>query len=156
MKKPLSFVLILTGLFIFGCSKLNDNPPDYVKDGAAYKEGIEGLMIYFILADASGAMTTSEGKVSLTISEAHSKWFSWSFEFIETELYSMSFNVKKTDFRKAKMGIGASEREVILCPIGRIVYSSFSRKPSEMTGKVKMIFQRPDGRILKGEERVFF
>lgn len=159
MKKPCSFVIIiLVLLFISGCGQLNDNPPDYVKSVTAYKEGAEGLMIYFILADASGAMTTSDGKVSLTISETRREWSSWRSGFIETEeeLYSIAFSVKKTDFRKTKVGMGAFEHEVILYPIGRVTYSSFRRKPSEMTGKVKIEFQRPDGRILKGEETVFF
>ena len=124
----------------------------------ALKEGAEGLEIYFILADSSGAMTTSDGKVTLTIYETYSRWSSWSSKFIERDLplYSRSFNVKKTDFRKTKVGMGAFEHEVILYPIGRIKYSSFNRKPSEMTGKVKLIFQTPGGRILKGEERVSF
>ncbi|MDI6766586.1 MAG: hypothetical protein QME52_07165 [Bacteroidota bacterium] len=103
-------------------------------------------MIYFILADASGAMTTSDGKVILTIYE-RSYW---------VKLYSRSFNVKKTDFQKTKVGMSAFEREVILCSIGRITYSSFTRWPYKMTGKVDLEFQRPDGQILTGSETVSF
>ena len=158
MKKLFIIVQMLGIMFLSGCAQLNDNPPEYVKDVVAYKEGSEGLMIYFILADASGAMTTSDGKVTLTIYETDIEWSFWRSEFIETEvkLYSASFNVKKQDFRKTKVGIGAFEHEVILCPVGRIEYSSFTKRPSKMTGKVKLEFQRPDGRVLKGEGTIIF
>lgn len=159
MKKPCIFALILAILFIFGCnnlnkSPLNENPPDYIKSVNVYKEGSEGIMIYFILADASGAMTTSDGSVTLTIvPEDRDCWACYG------DLYNMSYTVKKTNFQKAKVGIGAFEHEVILCSIGRIPYSSFQLYylPEEVrTGEVKLEFQRPDGKILKGKSVIFF
>ena len=159
MKIQFSFILIFTLLVISGCnhlnkSPLNENPPDYIKSVNVYKEGSEGIMIYFILADASGAMTTSDGSVTLTIvPEDHDCWANYG------DLYTMSYNVKKTNFQKAKVGVGAFEHEVILCSIGRIPYSSFQLYylPEEVrTGEVNIEFQRPDGKILKGKSVIFF
>ncbi|MGB9678261.1 MAG: hypothetical protein ACPLZ9_06560 [Candidatus Ratteibacteria bacterium] len=103
-------------------------------------------------------MTTSDGWVTLTISEIHSEWSSLKSDFVDTEitLYSSSFEVKKNNFQKTKVGVGAFEHEVILCPIGRIDYSSFRKKPSETTGKVKIEFQTPNAHIYKGEDTIFF
>jgi hypothetical protein len=153
MKKLLIPVLMLSIMFLLSCSQLNDNPPDYVKEVVAYKEGSEGFMIYFILADASGKMTTSNGNITLTISETRNSYY---FGIYEVKLYSTSFNVKKTDFKKANVGRGAFKHKVILCSIGRIAYSSFMNRPNAATGKVKLEFQRSDGQILKGEKAVFF
>ncbi len=158
MKKLCSFILLLI-IFVSGCDLLlNDNPPSYIKDVVAYKEGSEGIEIYFILADDSGAMTTSDGTVFLTITETHTEWNTRVSKFIEIEekLYSKTISVKKTDFRKAKVGTGAFEHEVILYLIGRVDYSSLTKKPSEMSGKVKVEFQMPNGKLLKGETTIFF
>jgi hypothetical protein len=51
-----------------GCG-LNSNPPDYVMEFVAYKEG-DGLIIDFVLADASGMPTTADGQVALSSVEA--------------------------------------------------------------------------------------
>jgi len=157
MKKLCSFVIILVLLFVSGCSSLNENAASYIKDTVAYKEGDSALVVYFILADASGVMTTSSGKVYLTISESHSEWSGSDFVETNVELYSVSFNVVKTDFQKTKVGTAAFEHVVILCSFGRITYSSFTRKPSEMTGKVKIEFH-PDGAgsVLTGSSTVIF
>src|SRR5262245_59143627 len=47
---------------------LNTNPPAYMKDVMAYKEG-DGLVVYFTLADASGALTRAEGFITVTVRE---------------------------------------------------------------------------------------
>lgn len=145
-------------IFCLRCG-LNERTPAYIKDMVAYKEG-DGLFVYFILADSSGAMTTSDGKVTLTIT--------WTLhEFVEVELYSKTFTVQKTDFQRAKVGIGAFEHEVIAYTIGRIPYSSFAGKSKKEfdyfverglagSGEVKVEFQRPDGVILKGNETIYF
>ena len=153
---PLSLLSILV---ICGCDLiLNENPPHYIKNVAAYKEGTDGILIYFILADESGAMTTSDGSVTITVSETISKWSSTNDDYIEKDhvLYSTTIGAKKTDFRKTKIGMGAFERDAIIFPVGRIEYSLFRSNPSETTGKVKIEFQRPDGKILKGEDSIFF
>ena len=156
--KKLFICFIMFFVLFSGCASLNDNSPAYVKEVVAYKEGSEGLMIYFILADSSGSMTTSDGYVTLTISETHSEWSSLTSEYIDTEitLYSASFEVKKTNFQKAKVGVGAFEHEVILCSLGRIDYSSFRKRPSEISGKVKIEFQTHNALRYKGEDTIFF
>lgn len=113
MRLLCSSILISAILLTFGCSQLNDNPPEYIKEFVVYKEG-QGLMIYLILADESGAMTTSDGGVILTIS-----YTAYNKEIVLKEIYR---KVKKSDFQKAKVGLGPFQREVILYPIGRIPY----------------------------------
>ena len=109
-------------------------------------------------SDDSGAMTTSDGKVYLTISETHSEWSGSDFVEIKDELYSASFNVVKTDFQKTKVGLGAFEHEVILCSLGRIAYSSLRGFKTSTTGEVEVEFLRSDGvgGVLRGSETVFF
>jgi len=151
-------VLIMSVMFLSGCAQLNSNPPEYVKNVAAYKEGSDGLVVYFILADASGAMTTSDGEVTLTIFETHNEFSYTTYEIInrDEELFMASLNVKKADFYKTKVGMGAFEHDAIIFSFGRIPYSAFLRKPSEMSGKVKLEFRTPDGRVLEGEETIIF
>ena len=101
---------------------------------------------------------SSDGKVTLVITEIHNESYNWLGKFIENqyEVYSTSFDVRKTDFEETKVGMGVFEREVIECTVGRVGYSLFTIKPSQMSGKVKLEFQRPDGQILKGEVTVLF
>jgi len=129
---------------------LNDNPPDYVKDVVALEEGSDGLSIYFILADASEKMTTSESTVTLTIVQDD------LFSDAEVELYSRVVEVKKADFQEGTAGLGAFKHEVIAYRFARLDYSSFKEMPSESSGKVRIEFKTPDGRILTGEDTVFF
>jgi hypothetical protein len=62
-------VILLAVIVLISSCVLNQNPPDYMKDVLAYKEGSDGLVIYFILADSSGQMTTADGLINLIISE---------------------------------------------------------------------------------------
>ncbi len=140
------------------CSRLNERPPSYIRDVTAYKEGSDGLMVYFVLADANGAMTTSDGTVSLRITQTRIAVDPHSFQTRQTDehLYSTDFKVKKKEFRKTKVGLGAFERDVILYAVGRIPYSSFAKRPSEPIGKVSLWFQTPDNRPLQGEGTIIF
>jgi len=135
----------------------NGNPPSYVKDVVAYSEGSDAFMVYFILADSSGNMTTSDGNVELTISETVYSYsrYSGSSES-ERVLYFATLDIKSTDFQRGKVGIGAFERDAVLYLLGRIPYSWFSRWPSESSGKVHILFQTPSGEVLEGEDFVIF
>lgn len=113
-------------------------------------------MIYFILADRSGAMTTSDGDVTVTIYQTETIWSYGELTDRDVILYRLSAHVTKRDFVKTTVGLGAFEHEVILCPIGRVTYSEFAMQPTETTGKVVIDFKTPDGRVLRGEEVVFF
>ena len=151
MKRLFIPILILSIMFLSSCGKLNDNPPEYVKEVVAYKEGSEGLIIYLILADGSGAMTTSDGKVTLAVYETPFICFGEA-----PKLYSTSLNIEKTDFYKTEVGTGSFKHKVIVYSFGRIAYSSFRKKPYEAYGKVKLKFHCTDGRVLKGEDAIYF
>ena len=157
VKRSWIVTVILIVLGLIGCVSLNENPPNYIKSVVAYKEG-PGLAVYFVLADINGAMTTSDGRATLIISETKLDWDSQYFENIEREsvLYSNSFVIQKNNFCLTKVGIGAFEHNVILYSFGRIAYSSFRKQPTEMFGKIKLIFQKPDGQIIEGEDSVLF
>src|SRR5512136_2664626 len=57
--------LMLAMAILGGCS-MNTNPPDYIKQFTVYKEG-DGIIIYFILADKSGQMTTYDGEATIEV-----------------------------------------------------------------------------------------
>lgn len=159
MRKIYSFfIFFIIILFVSGCGQLNQNPPDYIKKVVTYKEETDGLMIYFILADASGEETTADGTVTLFISETRKEKDYWSDESTEKEvdLYSIEFDINKTDFHKAKIGQGAFEHTAIIYSMGRIKYSLFTEQPSEMYGKVRIAFQTPDRQMLRGEDTISF
>jgi len=152
-KKLLTLSLLLLALIACG---LNDNPPEYVKELVAYEEG-DGLIIYFILADASGAMTRARGRASLTITQTTWEW-DRSLGYLreqEQVLYNVTVRVDKSDFRKATVGLGLFQREVILYSFGRIPYSRFWRRPEEGIGKVRLAFHCSSG-VLEAQETVFF
>lgn len=178
LKLILIFIFILTTLLVFGCTRLNQNPPEYIKELVVYTEGYDNLIVYFILADKSGAMTTSEGTAKLTIKDKRScirpaykmvttpkgyKSVPLSEEEIQAileecrkPLLELSLEIKKTDFGKHKIGKGAFEHKVILCPIGRIPYSTFTKSPYTSDGTVILEFQTVDGRTLKAREKFYF
>lgn len=126
-----------------GCSSLNDNPPDYIKDVVAYNEGGNGLVVYFILADSTGAMTTADGEVQLTIGCPYGV------------RYDHSFTVSKGDFRKASVGLGAFEHDVIAYSFGRIEYSELALEPRP-SGRhgVVIEFSPSSGGVIRGNTDV--
>lgn len=158
----LLFILVMDGLLLAGCSSmipLNNAPPSYIKETVAYKEGSYGLEFYIILADATGAMTTANGTLELEITETHlyiSKY--GSIEERNLLLFSTRTVVSRSSFGRAKVGKGEFRHEVILFPFERkrIPYSSFSKRPSETDGKVRVTFVTEDGRSLKGEDTISF
>jgi hypothetical protein len=117
-------------------------------------------MVYFILADATGAMTTSPGKVTVAISENRHPRSNYGegspSDYEVTLLYSTSVSVNHSDFVRTKIGLGAFAHDAIICPIGRIKYASFSRAPQEPDGKVAVSFELANGRTLKGNDTIFF
>jgi hypothetical protein len=102
-------------------------------------------------------MTTASGMLELEISETRHDFSMYGgMSERNLSLFSTRMAVPRSSFRRAKVGLGAFEHEVILFPIGRISYSSFSKRPSEMTGKVQVTFITDDSRSLKGEETIIF
>lgn len=146
---------------LLGCDAvlpLNDRPPSYIKQVTAYKEGSDGVLVYVVLADQSGQMTTSDGELELTISETQSKYSTHSgLTERQLELYSTKHTVSKADFQRATVGMGAFEHDVILVTPGRIPYSRFRQSPTESFGKVNVTFTPKVGSSpIKGEEAVVF
>ena len=141
------FLTLSIVILIMGCG-LNQNPPSYIKQVSAYKEGSDGLVVYFILADSSGAMTTSEGTVIIEISEERSNGNS-------VILYKKTVPVLLSGFSKTKIGQGSFQRDAILFSFGRITYSSLISKPQAFSGKVKIDFTS-GGKTMQGEESIYW
>lgn len=145
----LGVILLATFGRYFGLSRnspsvSSSRPPDYVKEVVAYKEGTRAFAIYFILADANGVETSAAGKTTLEITSGSDR------------LLSFDIDVEESDFTRAKLGRGAFEHEGLICSFGRIAYSRFSKQPTTSTGKVRVKFQLANGRVLEGEDTVFF
>ena len=148
MKKLAVIVIFLAVLFVAGCG-LPTTPPAYIKDVVAYKEGPDGLLIYFALSDSSGNETTCDGDVTLTI-------VGEPFGEPATELYRSDFSIKESDFQRVEVGMGAFKRKRIVYSVGRLVYSSFTEDPHDVSGKVVIEFKPRSGNILSGYDTVFF
>ena len=113
------------------------------------------MVIYFILADDTGAPTTADGTAKLTISD-WSPDDGFTSERWTVPLLSISLDIKKTDFQKQEVGKGDYKRKVILCSLGRIPYSKFSRRPYRRNGFVILEFQSMDGKLFKAREEIHF
>lgn len=151
MKKTKKLVFIcFVFLTILSCSNLNDNQPDYIKDLVMYSEGSDGKIIYFILADQSGAMTTSDGFLNLIIT-GKDQYGS------DRKMLHLGLDVQKKHFQKTKIGIGAFARDAIVYSFGRIPYSHFDYVPNTTTiVKMSLMFRTKNGNVLQSnKEHVF-
>lgn len=161
MKIKFKLILVLLIIAFTQCDNfntkkatiLNTKSPDYIKDIVAYKEGSEGLIIYFILADIDGAMTTSDGELIVSIVEEDG---SGQYIIAYGPLYQIKSDVKKENFIKTNVGTGSFQHEVILCSLGRIPYSEFIRKIKYSVGKINIEFKLNNGKVLKGDTTIFF
>ncbi|SRR6266508_1123450 len=128
-----TYIVGLLCLSLVACERLNTNLPEYIKDVVVYKEGSDGLVVYFVLADASGAMTTADGEVSLVILQERNQYSreTGRMETQSTTLLLRTFNITKSDFRKTTVGQGTFQHTAILCSMGRIRYSDFEATPSD-------------------------
>ena len=114
----------------------NTNRPNYLKNLTVYKEGQDGLVIYFILADNFGQPTAYDGLVLLRITR----------EDDPLQHVYIRKRVKCSDFSSTTIGLGPYKRKTILYPFGRIPYSfllnlksyNFSRPLKGSKGKVKL------------------
>ena len=95
--------------------RLNSNPPAYIKDVVAYKEG-DGLVIYLTLADASGALTSADGTLIVTIHEKGDP------------LWSAAPTIARSQLETARVGMGAFEHTTLLLSVGRIAEREFTRR----------------------------
>jgi len=169
MKKLIMLAMAL-GLLVSGCS-MNTNPPDYIKKFTVYQEG-DGLVIYFILADKSGQVTTYDGEATMEIKTIPTDWNEikeayekharnlgiGSGEYLneygksealrkaERVVFSKKYAIKKENFVKTKIGRGAFEQDEILFSFGRIPYSSLGYTKGK--GRVELFY------IAKADEDV--
>lgn len=118
--KHFGILAVLVTLTFTSCS-LNSNPPDYLKQFAVYKEG-DGVVLYFILADKDGQMTTGDGHAELTISSTHQD-YRYELSRYRTE----AITIKKEDFVKTDIGMGPFEQKAIIYPFGGISFQGFQR-----------------------------
>lgn len=185
-KRPLNIIvfglltLIFLICFIPACSdQHNTNPPEYLKQLTVYKEG-DGLVIYFILADRNGQMTTCDGEVSMEIRHVPTDWdeikdaldkFAKSIglhpkylseygkrqalEKAEKILLNRNYPIKKKDFIKTKIGQGPFQQDAILYSFGRISYASIGYDLKNQKGKLKLILLGP-GKLFEAEETFYF
>jgi hypothetical protein len=136
---------------------LNDAPPEYIKEVVAYKEGDNGIFVYVILADTSGAMTTADGAITLEVNEVHTNYkINSGIVKTKKQLFIYSKDVKKEDFIKTKVGIGAFEHKVIMVPLGRITYDQFMIMPAESVGEVFIRFYPVGGEQIIGKTSILF
>jgi len=130
-----------------GVASFGDEP-SYVKQLTAYKEGYQGLAVYFVLADTNGAMVAADGAAHLIITEG-------SGQDTKT-LYDQQFAIQKHFFVKTTVGTGAFEHELLLCSFGRIAYTDFTSLPTHYSGDVKLTFTTKSGKELVGQETMTF
>ena len=152
-------------LLTVGCEgPLNNNPPEYIEDVVAYKRGIDGVEVYFVLADKNGAETRSDGEVTLSIYEGHDisiPSITANDEFLSRlleifKVYSHTITVRKVDFQRTQVGTGASEHKRTVCSLGRISFDQFIRPPLQRGGTVVLQFETPTGRVLLGGATFLF
>lgn len=138
---------------------LNFNSPAYVKQLTAYKEGSDGIAIYFALADERGSVIAASGQVTLVVVETYldKNWLGQEKEY-ERKLFQNVSHVDRFDFQNLEIGLAAFSRRMLVFPIGRIPYSRFSTKPSKRVGKVRVVFipDADNSKPLNAEEEISF
>ena len=128
---------------------LNQATPSHIRSTVAHREGTDGLIVYFVLVDSSGRETTANGTVTLRIVEEN-------FRGTERVLLTRTREVSASDFRRATVGSGAFERQVILYSFGRIRHSSFTSRPQESSARVNIEFTTTAGRRMEGRDTIFW
>jgi hypothetical protein len=113
-----ALVLLLVACNASGPPPLNTNPPAYITSLVVYREGYDGLMIYFVLADASGQPTTSSGPIHLVILDKRGT---------VDPLYIDYKRISAAEFRRTTVGRGLYAQETLMYSFGRIPYSAFRR-----------------------------
>jgi hypothetical protein len=138
---------------------LGAKTPAYVKDVVCYKEGTDGIVVYFVLADEEGNEIAARGTAELYIYDIEKEWDSDDGEYDEYEwdLLEVSVNVEPSDFRKVEVGLGAFERTRTIYSFGRIPYSVLDDEPEYSTGRVVVDFY-PEGsdEEMTGEDTILW
>jgi hypothetical protein len=142
--------LVALSLLLAACDSLsppaplNQNPPAYLKSLAVYREGYDGLVIYFVLADAHGQPIVASGELHLEIQD---------WRGTADPLYMVSKRFTGSEFSRATVGQGSYARETLLYSFGRIPYRTFRRGTGDREVKVELSVYVP-GHTLQARERV--
>jgi hypothetical protein len=156
--KSLIRILLFAAMLLSVTSCFNNtNPAEYVKDVVAYNEGSDGIVIYFVLSDVNGQMTSSEGVFDLVISKTVTDYSGYSPKTQEYELLSSRIEAHLSQFQSATIGMGAFEHKALLYPIGRISYSQFKyRVDQHDDGKIEIRFRQEGRPTITGSTTVMF
>jgi len=151
MKKSILFCII--GIIVLsGCAYTPR--VDYVKDVTAYPEG-DGIVVYFILADATGQMVKAKGHGSLNVYLITTRWEGYNLVDKETLLFKDDFEVQLSDFVQTTVGLGSFEHDALILPYGRLSYSGLRINPQRadfgfMSLKIGFEFQEESGKTVRG------
>jgi hypothetical protein len=179
------FLCFLLVNLLVSCG-LNNNPPSYIKDFIVYKEGYDdSYVVYFILADASGKMTTANGNVSMEIAE-EAPWYinPWDkvsdkkrklyekmkqeHKQLQEQLYPGRIQLCSDNewcIKRIDTYVNATDFQNAEVGQGafehKVVLYSLGRitlysKPSNFSGKVYLSFKTTDRKELKGETDIIF
>ena len=150
-----SLLVTVAILILFSCKQTNRAPAAYMKDVVAYKEGMDAIAVYFVLADKTGVPTTGFGTYVLKVYETKREWSSITRELEEKEylIHVELGNIVKSDFYVSEVGKGAFQHDLLLCSLGRITYPSFHPYPTETFGKVVVTYH-PNGNLIKQAEKL--
>jgi hypothetical protein len=143
--------LLTLALLLVACDSisppgpLNQNPPTYLKSLTVYREGYDGLVIYFVLADANGQPTAASGQFHLEIQDSRGT---------VSPLFMFSKPFTASQFSRATVGQGPYARGTILFSFGRIPYSAFIRTTSEQEVYVELTVYASAAGTFKARERM--
>ncbi len=124
----------------------------------AYKEGEDGIVIYFALADAKGELTTDNGIANIEVKKTLSNYIDGEYRSEDFDLFKTQIEVKSEYFKNASVGVGNFQHEMLILPIGRITYSQFKEQvESGNSGKVEVTFNSSaTGRTIHGSAQINF
>jgi hypothetical protein len=151
-RRRVSLFLAVLCLSWIGC-KINDNPPAYIKEVVAYKEGSDGLVIYIVLADAAGVPTSAEGYVTVCIFD---KVSSPSPSRRDCNLFERVSPVEHKDFQNTTIGHGNFQHKKVIFSLGRLTYREFRTRPVSGIGTVAITFRPSIGLAMEGETTLVF
>jgi len=148
-------LILLIAIFASSCeTSFNQKPAEYIKELVAYKEGSDGIFIYFILADALGKMTANDGEISLRITASH-------YDHKQPiKLWEVNHNISKDQFKRGEAGIGPFKREILAYSFGRIPYDRFRYHMGRVIsdnwrGKITLQFKTAH-KVFTAEETIHF
>lgn len=129
--------------------------PAYIKEVVAYKEGDDGFVVYFTLADANGAPVRCDGRVSLWVEDPPLSGADGSRSQPRV-LYLRPDDVKASDFVLTSAGLGTFKHDVLAYSFGRVELSHFTLAPAGRDIVVRVEFTTAEGLKLEGHDDVFF